>query len=140
MDIQDRIKKIEPYFKGLEYIGDYVLVKALFKKNWTILPSDDDSIKISNDDDDKYLFYYYSNKSVDYNKIFDLIDKTISFNMDSEKKVSLLKEKIEELRKLFIEHDIDTLKNLKFTFDKKRKYIRKNNKDKVESEEAVLNE
>lgn len=139
MDMQERIKNIEPYFKGLEYIGDYILVKTVYKKNWNVLPSDNELVKVSIDDDDKTLFYYYSNKNTDYNNIFDLIEKTIKFNMESENKVALLKEKIEELRKLFLEYDIDTLKKLKFSFDTKRKYVRKNN-NLNETKEETLNE
>lgn len=137
--MQERIKKIEPCFKGLEYIGDYILVKTVYKKNWNVLPSDNELVKVSIDDDDKTLFYYYSNKNTDYNNIFDLIEKTIKFNMESENKVSLLKEKIEELRKLFLEYDIDTLKKLKFSFDTKRKYVRKNN-NLNETKEETINE
>ena len=137
MDIQNRIKNIEPYFKGLEYIGEYVLVKILYKKKWSVLPSDNENVKISIDDDNKELFYYYSNKNIDCNNIFDLIDKTIKFNMESENKVALLKEKIEELRTIFLENDIDTLKRLKFSFDKKRKYIKKNNSNDNNKENVI---
>lgn len=125
MDIQNRIKNIEPYFKGLEYISNYILVKVFYKTNWNVLPSNNENVKISQDDNDKNLYYYYTDKSNDCNIIFDLIDKTVKFNMESEDKVNLLKEKVEELRKLFLEYDISTLKKLKFSFDTKRKYTKK---------------
>ena len=128
MDLQERIKKVSPYFKSFEYVNNFILVKVVYKKGWNVIPPETDNIKISSDDNDSNLYYYYADINEDCNLIFNSIEKTISFNIESENKVELLKEKIEELRKVFLENDIETLKTIKFSMQKKRGRTKVNNK------------
>lgn len=120
MDLQNRIKNISEYFKGLDYVENLLIIKVQYKDRWSIFNSKDESIKVTPDDNVPNLFFYYGDNSLDYNLFFELIEQTIKHNLERENKVLLLKSKIEELKNIFIDEDIETLSTLKFTFKKKR--------------------
>ena len=73
----------------------------------------------------------------DIEKIFDLIDETVSVNKEMEKKVSLYKEKVKELQELFLS-DIpyEKLAYLKFVFEEQKKGNKKNKKSTLTEEDT----
>lgn len=56
-----------------------------------------------------------------FDKIFDAVEYTIRFNMEAQERLTLFNEKVEELKKLFVEESLERLKTLSFVLDKKKK-------------------
>ena len=60
--------------------------------------------------------------------LFNIIDATIEYNLDLQKKLILFKEKTEELQEIFSNEDYETLKTIEFKITKKeakKKIVRK---------------
>ena len=62
---------------------------------------------------------------MDVEKVFELIDETIEYNKDIEAKSELFKQKIDEMRKIFLEEDLQTLRTMEFKMKKKKNFQRK---------------
>lgn len=120
MDLQIRIKKIKSYFRGFEYIDNLLLIKMEYNNKWEVFSTKDDTIKVTRDDNNPSLYYYYGDVNLDHGMFFDLIEETIKHNVEREEKVHLLKDKIEELKHIFLDEDIEVLKTLTFNVKKKR--------------------
>lgn len=99
---QDRIKELQDYRPDIMYKDGAFILKIRFKKNWQIImPQDEREVAYSKDDNVDGLHWYVSTIE-DSDKIFDLIDETISVNKEFEKKSELYKEKVKELQELFL--------------------------------------
>jgi hypothetical protein len=73
---------------------------------------------------------------IGFDKVFDAIEYNITFNEEAQAKVSLLKQKIEELKDLFESEDIEILKTLEFKYKKKKtKTPKKQSTNSIESKE-----
>ena len=117
---QDRIKELQDYRPDIMYKDGAFILKIKFKKNWQIImPQDEREVAYSKDDSVDGLHWYVSTIE-DSDKIFDLIDETISVNKEFEKKSGLYKEKVKELQELFLS-DItyDKLKTIQFVIPDK---------------------
>jgi hypothetical protein len=134
---QDRIKELQDYRPDIMYRDGAFILKIRFKKNWQIIkPKDEREVAYSKDDNVEDLHWYVSTIE-DSDKIFDLIDETISINKEFEKKSGLYKEKVKELQELFLS-DIpyDRLKAIQFvipdkeTKAKTKKGLTKSQKEK----------
>ena len=129
MALQEEIFSIQEYFRSIEYFGKGIVVKVELPPKWSVYPSQDGKIKVTPDENIPNMYFYYT----DLNEgtlegIFSLIRETVDMNLSVIKKITLMKEKIEELKELFASKPIDELVNLKFTFEeekKKRKYTKK---------------
>ena len=123
MDIKERIEKLGSYFVSMNLSAEngiiYVLVN--FPKSWgcSEVTEYNFNVKSVKDDAPGYV-YFFADMEVGFDKIFDAIEYNITFNQDAEAKVNLLKEKIEELKDIFENEDIDTLKTLEFKLKKKK--------------------
>jgi len=115
--IQERINKLKPYFKGLKVADNYRVVEFNLKDNWLI--EDDGTIevqqkKIHEKDNTLYSMFYSDKKSFD--EIIDFVEeKVISHNLELEEKERLLRMKVEELKRVFENKNLDELNSLKFT-------------------------
>lgn len=127
-DFTERIKNIEEYKPEFIFKEGGFRLSVQFKKSWKpILPEDENVIVYKYDETiNRHL---YASMIEDVDKIFDLIDETISVNKEMEKKVSLYKEKVKELQELFLS-DIPywKLAYLKFVFDEPKKETKKRKK------------
>lgn len=123
MEISKRIENIKEFFLKFN-VGDdgNAILVTKFPKRWT-LP------------DTHFLDTQFGVKagvadfgaifatSVDngLEKLFDAVDYTISFNHEAQERIALLTEKVNELKQLFTTESLENLKNLTFTFSKKKK-------------------
>lgn len=140
--LQDRIKQIAQYFRGIEMNGGLYIVKVQYKDKWMAYPSaDKTTIQVAKSEDEVDVWYYYASvDEVDMELIFDLIDETINMNESVRLKIELLKTKVEELKILFDQEPLAKLERLEFTFKEEPKTKRKTNrkkKEKVEVEEIL---
>ena len=136
---QDRIKDLQDYRPDIMYKDGAFILKIRFKKNWQIIkPKDEREVAYSKDDTVEDLHWYVSTIE-DSDKIFDLIDETISINKEFEKKSGLYKEKVKELQELFLS-DIpyDKLKTIQFVIpDKESKAKPKKGLTKTQKEKQA---
>jgi hypothetical protein len=136
--LQERMKDMNPYFRGIEVYNNALIVKVVFPSNWKYFQSTDERIKVAPSDDDPNLIYYYADSSdTSYEDLFDIIEETIKVNLDTTLKLKLLKDKVEELREIFSTHPYDELVNLSFVFTKPEKQKRKYNKKKTKAEDVT---
>lgn len=143
MSIQERIKKIESYFCGMQVdnVGNeqiiYVMVHFLNDK-WGIIHDTQQkySVTVGNDYDSngKLIYYFCGNIEIGFDTIFDAIDYNIDKNETQEKRAILFKEKVLELQSLFEDEEIplSALKKIEFKVKKKK------NKQEPQSVEDVV--
>ncbi len=136
VDFTERIKNLEEYNPEFIFKEGAFRLSVQFKKNWKpILPEDKDVVGYKYDETiNRHL---YASMIEDIEKIFDLIDETVSVNKEMEKKVSLYKEKVKELQELFLS-DIpyEKLAYLKFVFEEQKKGNKKKKKATLTEEDT----
>lgn len=139
--LQERIKRIAQYFRGIEMTGGLFIVKVQYKDKWAAYPTQDkETIRVAKSDEEPNVWFYYAQAdSIDMEMIFDLIDETIEMNESVRLKIELLKSKVEELKQLFDSEPLSKLERLEFTFaeEKKTKSKRKYNKKAKETNEEI---
>ncbi len=136
--LQEEILSIQEYFRSVEYYGKGLVVKVAFPSKWTVYPSEDGKIKVASDDTAEGVYFYYVDlNDASLEDVFALIKETVAMNLEALKKITLMREKIDELKEIFASKSIDELSTLQFTFGGKKKPKRKYNRKKVKEEEAV---
>ena len=131
--LQDEIKKLGDYFRGIEYFNDALIVKVNFPPRWQVYTSIDGNIKPAKSEKAIGEYFYYGDMNkVSLDDIFGLIEETIDANKDAELKIQLLNDKVAELKELFKREPYERLSRLKFVIEEeikkekpKRKYTRK---------------
>lgn len=118
-----RIIALSEYQIAMETIVDSdkstMVVSLKYPKNWKVIKPDETSnIKTFSDGGSTY---YWVDDSVDISSILDLIDETIELNKDLEERVKLLQVKVEELKDIFMEEDLEKLKKIRFVFTAPRR-------------------
>lgn len=142
--LQDRIIKNAQYFKGIEMMGQYPILKVSYPPKWGVFPSENDTIKVAKSEDTPNEWFYYTTlESVTLDDMFDLMENTIKVNLSAIAKIELLKLKIEELKVLFSNESLERLQTLQFTItdENEKKPKKQKRKKKVEVvEETIDNE
>lgn len=126
MDWEKRLKDLSDYEIAFEIKKGYYHVSLKYKNNWEVITPDNDLIYL----EERGGVYHYiaSTDSVFVNDIFKLIDDTIDYNIDLQRKLELFKKKTEELREIFANENFDVLETIEFKYGKKntkRKYRKK---------------
>jgi hypothetical protein len=142
MSIQERINKLGDYFKGMQVSAEngIIYVTVQFQKGWACSEVTEHNFGVKAvQDETPGVFFFFTDMEVGFDKVFDAIEYNINFNEEAQAKVNLLREKIEELRTIFENEDIDTLKTLEFKCKKKSpktvKTKKNNNKPVIETVE-----
>lgn len=117
MNLQKKLIQLSEYKCSFKYVEQYFLVTMTYPTNWSIIPSEDKSIEVA---EENGVTFYAAPIETDIEKAFNLIDDTISYNLDVEKKVALLKYNIGKLQELFSEKDLDELETIEFVFKPKK--------------------
>ena len=121
MNIDERIKSISPYFKGLNIVNDATFVLTVFPNTWKVF--DSETIKeqfnvFVKREKEGYFFLTETRNGVEC--LFDAIDYVIKENKAFEEKSALLEVKAKELSDLFVSESIEKLRTLKFVFETKK--------------------
>ena len=126
--IKDKLKNIDAYFRGIDYYNDAIMVKCELPEKITIIEDSTKGIKATKGEDN--LTYYYANKNdVEIEDILELIENTIKVYEEAREKAMLFRQKCEELKELFANTDIESLKNLKFIIEQQKKKTTKRKKE-----------
>ena len=117
MDWENRLKKLNDYDVSFEIKQGYYHIALKYDDGWSVLDSDNENIYIQ----EKNGFHHYiaSVDNVKMDDLFNIIDTTIEYNLDLQKKLILFKEKTEELQEIFSNEDYETLKTIEFKITKK---------------------
>jgi hypothetical protein len=141
MNIKERIERLGMYFHSMNVAAEnnIIYVRVQFPKGWgcSELTEYNFNVKSVTDEIPGY-FYFFANMEIGFDKIFDAIEFNIQFNEEAQAKVSLLREKIEELKDIFENEDINVLRTLEFKYKKKKpKSIKSQKTVTGESKEIV---
>lgn len=125
MNLQKKLIQLSEYKCSFKYVESYFLVSMVYPENWSIIPCEDKSIDVAEEDG---VTFYAAPIETDINKAFELIDDTISYNLDVEKKMNLLKFNINKLQEMFSTMDLEELETLEFVTTTPK--VRKNTEKK----------
>ena len=112
------IKSTNNYLKSVRIIKDYISFDMTFSNTWSILKEhtkDIEVIKNNTQEDNKVVISFvspYNEESID--KVENSINSIVKYNIEKEEKERLFKSKVQELRNIFENKKLDSLKNLKF--------------------------
>lgn len=141
MGLKERIERLGTYFASMNVAAEnnLIYVQVKFPQSWgcSELTEYNFNVKAVRDEMPGY-FYFFADMTVGFDKIFDAIEFNINFNEEAQAKVTLLREKIEELKNIFEVEDIAVLQTLEFKY--KRKKTRTNKKSKDEENAKVIEE
>jgi hypothetical protein len=123
MDINERIKEIEPYFKSLNMVDGTTVILVKFPDKWKIFNAEEltETYNVytgKKENVDGVFFLSETSNGVDC--IFDAIDEVINQNKTFEEKAALLEQKANELSNLFLVEPLEKLRTLEFTFPVKK--------------------
>lgn len=138
MNIKERIEKLGMYFHSMNVASEnnIIYVCVQFPKGWGCSELTEYNYKVKAVDDEiPGYFYFFADMEIGFDKVFDAIEYNIQFNEEAQAKVSLLKEKIEELKNIFETEDINVLKTLEFKL--KKKIVKKNKNKEVVREDTI---
>lgn len=132
VNINEKIKNIGEYFLGMNVAEGFIYITVRFPDEW----------KVSNRLEEKYNvkaiktendmgYYFFTSMEVGFEKIFEAIEDTISFNEVAILKQQLFMEKIKELQILFEDEPLDVLETIEFKYKK-----RKGRKNEIKEKEV----
>lgn len=137
MNILDKqINDFSKYFISMEKMRDLNIIKVSFPDKWKCFGSDNGIIKAELSTHDIYLpnnqvnqipvFWVYGKQSeVGFDDLTEHIKGVVKYNIELSEKRKLFQEKGDELKKLFAENDLKTLKTLVFKYRKPKAKINK---------------
>ena len=121
MTLQERIKKNEVYFRGMEIVNNTAIIKVLYGEKWGAYPSPDERIKVAKSEEVPNEWFYFSDYTYTViDEIFDLIEETIDMNLSAIERLGLFNQKMEELKELFANESLVKLKTLTFHFEEEK--------------------
>ena len=114
------IKDTKEYLKSVRVIKDYISFDMIFPSTWSILKNHTKDIEVIKNDSDenKVVISFvtpFEEKSID--NIEDSIKKIVKYNIEREEKERLFKNKVQELKSIFENQKLDSLKSLKFDIE-----------------------
>lgn len=115
--IQEKFNKLKPYLKGLKYADNYNIVETNLRLSWRVVESENIEFqKKKMDKNENFYYYMFYSEKLGFDEILDWLEKNvINYNLELEEKETLLRAKVEELKRVFEQKSIKELNNLKFT-------------------------
>ena len=114
----NELKDIFQYLVSVRKLKNYLSVDIEFPTNWKIpkrFVEEDKIMENERVNDNKRFFSFVSEfDELTLDRTINNIKKIISYNKEIELKEKLLKQKIDELKKIFENKNLENLQNLKF--------------------------
>lgn len=117
MTLNEQLIRLSSYKINFNIYEGTVIISLEYPKDWTILEINSSDIQTTSENGRQF---YWVPLQMDVEKVFELIDETIEYNKDIEAKSDLFKQKIDEMRKIFLEEDLQTLRTMEFKMKKKK--------------------
>lgn len=114
--IQEKLNSLRPYVTGIRFVKDLPVVDLVIKEGWNMFETDNVSYKPSSNNKN-YFMVFPKNPKDNIDIVVTHVENIINVNIENENKLSLLKVKIEELKRLFGDKKLTDLEKLKFVFD-----------------------
>lgn len=137
--IQERLNALRPYVIGIRYLQGVQLVDAILKEGWTV-PDSKLIQKERVEGEDNYYMFFSDREDVDIDDLLDYVQEIINLNIEREKKFELLKQKVEELKRIFKDNSLNKLQRLKFTFNEPEILPSLIDMDNIDDSMKILNE
>lgn len=113
--IQNKLESLQPYVIGIRYIEGIPFIDVIFKEGWNVPKSEIIKRHINEENQNHYIFFS-EKEGIGIDELLDFAEKIIGLNIEREKKHELLKLKVKELQKIFVDNSLSKLKTIKFTF------------------------
>lgn len=126
------INKSKKYFKSVRMIKDYVSFDMSFPKTWSILKEHSKNVEIIKSDGNEnnlIISFVLPIDEDNINKVEEVVESIIKYNIEKEEKERLFKSKVQELKGIFEKQKLDNLKTLKFDIDELTSFL--GNEDKI---------
>lgn len=117
MTLNEQLLRLSSYKINFNIYEGTVIISLEYPKDWTVLEINSSDIQTTSENGRQF---YWVPLQMDVEKVFELIDETIEYNKDIEAKSELFKQKIDEMRKIFLEEDLQTLRTMEFKMKKKK--------------------
>ena len=117
MTLNEQLIRLSSYKINFNIYEGTVIISLEYPKDWTVLQVNSNDIQTTSENGRQF---YWVPLQMDVEKVFELIDETIEYNKDIEAKSELFKQKIDEMRKIFLEEDLQTLRTMEFKMKKKK--------------------
>lgn len=117
MSLNEQLIRLSSYKINFNIYEGTVIISLEYPKDWTVLEINSSDIQTTSENGRQF---YWVPLQTDVEKVFELIDETIEYNKDIEAKSELFKQKIDEMRKIFLEEDLQTLRTMEFKMKKKK--------------------
>lgn len=114
--VQEKLNSLRPYVTGIRFVKNLPVVDVILQESWDIFESDTVTYKLSNTNSNYYMVFP-KNPEDDIDVVLSHVEQVIEVNVEKEKKLTLLKAKIEELKALFSNKSLNQLEKLKFVFE-----------------------
>ena len=111
MTLNEQLIRLSSYKINFNIYEGTVIISLEYPKDWTVLEINSSDIQTTSENGRQF---YWVPLQMDVEKVFELIDETI------EAKSELFKQKIDEMRKIFLEEDLQTLRTMEFKMKKKK--------------------
>ena len=133
MDIKERIENVKQYFKGMQVENlegaNIIYVIVQFPPRWIIDEDIKDKFGVSIVQGQDYpgQFYFCAEMEKGFDVVFDAIEYNVEKMLTAQERASLLKQKVQELQRLFMDESIsiESLRTLDFTYKTNFSKIRK---------------
>jgi len=137
-NITDNIKRIENYFVNLNIAEGKAYILAKFPDKWTVFEKFDQLNVEAVKSKDGNGYYFFTDAENGVENLFTAIEFVENTNKDIEEKTQLLKEKMNELKQLFLTNDVKKLKTLEFEFKRTPKKVK--GKENAKEEKNIVQE
>ena len=117
MTLNEQLIRLSSYKINFNIYEGTVIISLEYPRDWTVLEINSSDIQTTSENGRQF---YWVPLQMDVEKVFELIDETIEYNKDIEAKSELFKQKIDEMRKIFLEEDLQTLRTMEFKMKKKK--------------------
>ena len=128
MGLHKEIKNFGEYFSSLRLHENLIIIDLLLPSKWedekilrqTSIDEGENTVQVKlnrKEDNFKSISFYSLFDELGTQKLVNEIKKVIKWNKDLEEKNVLLNSKILEMKKIFGENNIDSLRKLKIDFD-----------------------
>ena len=116
--IQKRFNELQPYLRGVKLASQYSIIECILKSTWKIDGIVTEGIEYKSgkesEDNKGYMSYmFWGEDSID--NLVDTLEFIVNTNIEMEQKQTLLRSKVEELKRMFEDKSLDELKGLKFS-------------------------
>lgn len=127
------IKSTNNYLKSVRIIKDYISFDMSFSNTWSILKEHTKEIEViknSSQEENKVVVSFVTPYNEDgINKIENSVNSIIKYNIEKEEKEKLFRSKVQELKNIFENKKLDSLKSLKFDINEFTLLSSENDKD-----------